>query len=140
MRYPIGNARVLRIAIAAAGAFIVNVPVTATQAEDEVIVESAPSTLIHRIPYTGGQMVSITRRVSYSDLDLVTHAGVQTLEARINETAGSLCDDLGRRYGLDGFDRPQCVRDAVRGAMAQARTAIAAAERKMRTAGIETRK
>jgi UrcA family protein len=138
MRCEFGNSRLLRIALAAAGTLIVNGAVGAAEAEDEVVVQSTPNTLIHGSPYTGTQVVSITRHVSYADLDLVTHAGVQALETRITETAVAICAKLDRMYPVDGYDRPQCVRQAVRNAMAQARTAIAAADRKMRTARIDT--
>jgi UrcA family protein len=139
MRYGTFNRRALRIVLAAAAAVSVGGPVAAAPPDEEVVVESAPLTLIHRSPYGTEQVVSITRHVSFADLDLVTYSGTQELKARINETADSICAKLGRMYGPMGFDRPQCMRDAVRGAMAQARAAIAAAEKRTRTAGLSPR-
>jgi UrcA family protein len=138
MKYDVRNSRVLQLGLAAIGALLVNGALAAPQAEDEVVVESSRGTgLVHQSPYAPEKHVSITRHVSYADLDIATHSGALALESRIHENAQEICAKLNSAYGPTGFDQFRCVKDAVRGAMAQARVAIEAAEHRMRTASIE---
>jgi len=69
---------------------------------------------------------SLSRAVSYSDLDLTTRAGAELLKVRISETAKSLCAELGESGGRVGV-APSCQAAATSDAMRQARTAIAVA-------------
>ena len=138
LRHP----RVLHLVLAAAVALTVDGLATAAQPEEEVVVQSTSGTGIHRPLATRAEEYRIARQVSYADLDLVSHAGVLSLEARISDTADSICSKLGEMYGPTGFSQAECVRDAVRAAMTQAHTAIAVAEHeyKKHTAGVGARR
>lgn len=80
------------------------------------------------------EIVQLTRRVSYADLDLTTHRGALDLETRINDTAKAACKQLDTLYPLgttegSGKGGKSCVKDAVDGAMVQAKASIAAAQK-----------
>lgn len=108
----------------------------------EVRIEAARSVeRIGRSSTTGApiEIVQLTRRVNYSDLDLATQAGAHELEKRIKETSREACGQLDKLYPVGTSEGPgtkglNCVQDAIDGAMLQARTAIAAAERPTRSA------
>ena len=109
--------------------------VAAAPQSDEVVVEIARPGL-HRDSSLGApvNIITLTRRVSVSDLDLRSYSGWMQLETRVNETANTVCDQLHRRYHLSLSERRSCVRDAVAGGIEQARAAIAAAEERIRKA------
>ena len=117
----------LHVALAACGALLLGAPAFASSTDEVLVQSSRPEGPYHR-PFTPDQVLSITRHVSYADLDLTSHAGALELESRIDSTAQSICQKLDR------LDRPSpsaegaCVRDAVRDAMMQAHVAIAAAK------------
>lgn len=78
------------------------------------------------------QVAQLSQVVSYADLDLATHTGATQLEHRINNAAKTVCKELERLYPSgtqQGLGSGSCVNDAVKGAMAQANVAIAAAEK-----------
>jgi UrcA family protein len=66
--------------------------------------------------------VSLQGWVRYADLDLATGAGASELHKRIEQTATSLCKELDDKYPLIVDD--SCVKNAVKGAMADADKAI----------------
>jgi len=66
--------------------------------------------------------VSLQGWVRYADLDLATGAGASELHKRIEQTATSLCKELDSKYPLIVDD--SCVKNAVKGAMADADRAI----------------
>lgn len=136
MKYRTQTSRVLQLGVAAIGALLINGAVVAAEPDAEVVIQSSPQ--VHRTPYAE-RLVSITRTVSYADLDLVRHSDVRTLERRINDEAVSICEKLDRLYGMAGSDYTRCIREAVRGAMVEARAAIAKAEKRSRTAQVGTR-
>ena len=74
------------------------------------------------------ELVSLTRRVSYADLDLALHADVMKLEERINDTAREACDQLERLYPVASRDNRDCVGQAVGGAMQRVNEVIAGTE------------
>jgi UrcA family protein len=139
MKCNVKKTTVGQLVLALLGTAFVSGPAFA-EATDEVIVESTPSTTSRHPLFTGAsaEAVSITQRVSYADLDLASRAGVEALEARVHSTAESICEKLGKMYLEPGFDEFACVRNAVRGGMAKAKTAVALAERRTRTAGLLT--
>jgi UrcA family protein len=73
------------------------------------------------------ELVSLTRRVSYADLDLKMHANVLELEKRIENVAKEACEQLAVVFPLSESTTADCVDDAVDGAREQARAAIEAA-------------
>jgi UrcA family protein len=98
--------------------------------QEEVIVE-APRLVRKDVGRgdLGGkvELISLTRRVSYSDLNLAMHADVMKLEQRINDTAKEACGQLEQLYPLADPETPNCVGQAVKGAMEQAQKVIDAA-------------
>ena len=80
------------------------------------------------------ELVQLTRRVSYADLDLATHRGALELERRINGAAKAACHQLDTLYPAGTSEGPgtagkSCVKDAVDSAMVRAQASIAAVEK-----------
>lgn len=73
--------------------------------------------------------VTVTRRISYADLDLNTHAGTLALKRRVEEAARLACKQLDELYPLEQPAAPSCVKDALTAANSQVDAAIAAAQR-----------
>ena len=71
--------------------------------------------------------VTVTRRISYADLDLKTHAGTQALQARIEKAAELACKQLDELYPLEQEEAPTCVKSSIKDADRQVQEAIAAA-------------
>lgn len=125
------NASVLRttkLTLAAVGFMIASGPVVAQEVR-EIIVE-APYVVHEKVGRTSSgatvELVTLTRRVSYADLNLAMQADVATLNQRIDDTAKSSCKQLDSLYPLEPKD-PACAKKAVDGAKAQVEAAIAAA-------------
>ena len=83
-----------------------------------------------RSPTTGApiEVTTISRLVSYADLDRAKPSGATALRSRIDDTAKDLCQELDKLYPLEPKDR-SCVKKAADAAMEQADKAIAAARR-----------
>jgi UrcA family protein len=91
----------------------------------EDVTVYAPREWMHR---GAGGAVSLSREVSYADLDLSTRTGVRALRERVRFTARDVCEELKGRTDdrfLSGMDVNDCARQAYRGAMSQVRTAVA---------------
>jgi UrcA family protein len=71
-----------------------------------------------------GRPATLSRVVSFADLDLRTEAGVGALRVRIRDTARDLCRQLGETGGGSGLVR-SCEDDATADAMNQARPIVA---------------
>jgi UrcA family protein len=70
--------------------------------------------------------VTVRSHVNYADLDLTTDAGANTLKERIRAAASSACKEMNVRVPAEGSSVEVCTRDAVKAAMVQADTVIAA--------------
>jgi UrcA family protein len=107
----------------------------AAPSDNIVIVTQSPW---HPEPSARNQVFSLTRQVSYADLDLSTYSGAKQLEERVHAAASTLCNELERRSVLlpDSAERQACVKGAVSDGMEHARAAIVAAEKRARTAGV----
>jgi UrcA family protein len=71
--------------------------------------------------------VTMSRVVSYADLDLTTYGGQQILKQRIRATARDICRDLGDVPGATTgslVPRGECVTEAVRNARGQMQFAV----------------
>ncbi len=93
---------------------------------EEVIVH-APYDRVHHYP---DGTATLSREVSYADLDLSTRDGRHELRARVRDTARDVCVELRDRTSnatdpLDRMDTTRCEREAYRDAMDQAHNAIA---------------
>ncbi len=86
--------------------------------------------VVGRSPTTGApiEVTTISRAVSYADLDLAKPSGAAKLRNRIDDTAKDLCKELDKLYPMEPKDRV-CAKKADDGAMEQADKAIAAAGR-----------
>jgi len=120
----------LRIALATIGALVVGGPSLAQQSS-EVIVEAPhvekttqPGPMGRRMP-----ALSIVYKVNYADLNIATHSGAVELEKRIRDSATQACQQLAKLYPDTIEGKTPCVEGAVKGAMEQAKKAIAAAEK-----------
>ena len=76
------------------------------------------------------ELISISFRVNYADLDLTKGDGVQTLKSRIEVAAREGCEQLDRLYPLTPREAPKCIKKALDDSSAQLRNAIAAADEK----------
>lgn len=73
--------------------------------------------------------VTLTRRVSYADLDLTTYAGAMKLEKRVHTAARAACAQLDDLYPLEERRAPACIGRTVAAASRQVKAAIARAQR-----------
>ena len=112
---------------------------SSANAASEEITISGPNYIERRVPLparrfelVNPQRVTLSRRVSYHDLNLSQPSGAIELEHRINATARDVCRELRQRSPRSLFQVVQsddCVRSAVNGGMAQARQIVATASR-----------
>ncbi len=72
--------------------------------------------------------VTVTRRVSYADLDLATYSGATALKRRVESAARLACKQLDKLYPLEHAEAPGCIHKAVADADSQVKQAIDAAE------------
>lgn len=72
--------------------------------------------------------VTVTRRVSYSDLDLKTYSGAQALKQRVKEAASLACKQIDELYPLEKSDAPNCIKQSVALADRQVEEVVAAAQ------------
>jgi len=124
----------LLLAAVAAALALVDMPAVAQQKDKDIAEVKIEAThMVQRVGTTSSgipvELVQLTRRVNYSDLNLATHSGAVALEQRINDTAQEACKQLDKLYPLSAPAQVSCVKDAVAGAMSQANLAIAAAEK-----------
>jgi UrcA family protein len=79
------------------------------------------------------EKVTVTRQVSYVDLDLGTGEGVAEFRKRVNSAAVASCNELKTVARLHTSEPPatgrDCVSEAIDGAKGQVEAAIAAGEK-----------
>lgn len=118
-----------------AGAFVGNDQgAFAQQTGDRIeeIVVTAPAMYRREVsdsPTMKTEVVELTRRVTFGDLDLTKHAGVTELNARIEAVARDSCERLAEMFRLDepgirGVER--CTEEAVQRAEEQVEEIVAA--------------
>jgi UrcA family protein len=125
----------IRTTLLAAGAFGV-LATTAAVAQDyydngpgEHVIVVAPDYYYHR-PYPSNQLgrppepTTLSESVSYSDLNLSTYEGAETLRVRIRDAARDVCATLAARYPVRMVDSEPCYKNAVGVAMNRADLAI----------------
>jgi UrcA family protein len=120
----------LHSALAMIGALVVGGPSLAQQAT-EITVEAPhvekttqPGAMGRRVP-----ALSIVYKVDFADLNIATHSGAVELERRVRDSATKACTQLAKLYPESTEGETPCVEGAIKNAMAQARKAIAAAEK-----------
>jgi len=72
--------------------------------------------------------VTVTRRVSYADLDLKKYSDVQALKQRVKEAAKLACKQIDTLYPQEQSDTRSCIGQSVAEADRQVDEAIAAAQ------------
>ena len=100
------------------------------EAREQIIIE-APQYVFNKAPSTGRQYnwdrITLSRAVSYSDLDLSRPADAAELERRVKDAAHDVCNKLYRRFprynSVISVD-PKCAKDAISEAMASVRTIV----------------
>lgn len=98
-----------------------------TYYDDEVVI-TAPYVRRERTGpgLTGGEEVTVSRIVSTSDLDLRSDSDVHLLRERIRVTAALVCEEAQDELrGAPLESDRACIRDAMRGATAEANDLIA---------------
>src|SRR5262245_8682955 len=77
-----------------------------TQANEEIILRP-PDVVRHRLPSSGlrappglmyPEIISLTRAVSYADLDLSRPGDVREMQRRVGNTARDICQELAQRF------------------------------------------
>ncbi len=74
-------------------------------------------------------IITVTHRVTYKDIDINTRLGAQVLETRVKDSAKAACKEIDTLYPLTAPDS-DCEKTAVDKAMVQVHEAITAAEKK----------
>jgi len=96
-----------------------------TAPDTEEVIVTAPDIRLERNPVFGlPGKASLSRHVSYSDLDLTDPRDAGTLRQRVRETARDICDTLRDAYPLRQQPGTSCYRDALKDAMPRADSAI----------------
>ena len=132
MNTNISTLRAMQLAVVAAGAVMASAAALAA-ATPEVTVEAARQAKVEVIERSASgvttQLITLTRRVSYKDLNLTIVAGENELTKRVNDTAKSACKELDDLYPLtrSPAESAACVKKATDDAMVQVRAAITAA-------------
>jgi UrcA family protein len=107
-------------AVAAAAAATAAPP--SAQVTEELIIR-APDVVRRALPRSGPgappgltnpEIISLTRAVSYSDLDLSRASDVQELQRRIGNTARDVCQELVRRYPRQNAEYVYSANDCVK--------------------------
>jgi UrcA family protein len=106
-------------------------PAMAQQYDDEnagpseSIIVTAPDFHAERNNLGLPGKLSLTRPVSYSDLDLNTRAGASELRARVRDTAREICSQLNDAYPVrEQPGEPKCFETAYKSGMTHAEEAI----------------
>lgn len=124
------------------GLLVSSIAATAFAADQmsEITVEGSRMTkeVVGRSTSTGApiELITLSRHVNYTDLDLTTHSGVTELQKRIDTTAKVACRELDKvfPFSRNSDSARSCVDKAVKSAMPRAQEAIDSAE-KVSTSG-----
>lgn len=128
-----------RLALVMLGTVVFSGAALAQEPEAEFVVSSSRANGLSSYPSLPGvpvEVISVSQRVSYADLNLASVSGAEEMEARVRNTARTLCAKLDEKYPLSSVDQDSCVRNSVTKGMADVRAAIVAAEKKARTASV----
>ena len=121
---------------AAAGMFATSLvgSLAIAQTGQEVVVQATRimEKNVGRAPATGAPIndVSLSYGVSYSGLDLASHAGAMELEKRVSDAAKSACKELTQKYPNATPSEAECTKAAIDKAMVRVRELEAAAAKK----------
>jgi UrcA family protein len=117
-----------QLALVASGFAIVGVAAVAQELKEIVIeaprVERAKEHSALGVPI---DIISVTHRVTYKDIDISTRLGARVLETRVKDSAKAACKEIETLYPLAPPGSSDCEKTAVDKAMVQVHQAIAAA-------------
>ena len=110
--------------IAAALAFAGAAAIAAPAVAQEYYYEPTVAEVVVTPLYDRDGRTTVSRAVSYADLDLTTYGGQQILKQRVRATARDICRELERGATGPMSSRGSCETDAIRGARSQMRFAV----------------
>lgn len=117
---------ILSIAVCAGALLAGAIPAAAQSNTQEIVVE-APRVVHQKVGRNSNgayeELVSLSHRVTYSDLDLRKTADIATLRTRVRDAAQLGCSQLEKMYPLEQHD-PACVKKAMDRAAKQLRAAL----------------
>ncbi len=117
-----------QLALVVSGFAIVGGAAVAQELKEIVIeaprVERAKEHSAQGVPI---DIISVTHRVTYKDIDISTRLGAQVLETRVKDSAKAACKEIETLYPLAPAGSSDCEKTAVDKAMVQVHQAIAAA-------------
>lgn len=119
MKIRTSRTSILFAIVAGLGAAAASLPASAQSSVEELVVTG-------RLGNVPDSAKSLSRPVSYADLDLSTEAGRRVLHQRVSLTARWLCDKLGEGGSGDSL-APSCREAAVKDAKARLGTLEAGA-------------
>jgi|ERR1035441_2315067 UrcA family protein len=117
-----------QLALVASGFAIVGVAAVAQELK-EIVIEAPRVERAREHSALGGpiDIISVTHRVTYKDIDISTRLGAQVLETRVKDSAKAACKEIETLYPLAPPGSLDCEKTAVDKAMVQVHQAIAAA-------------
>ncbi len=122
----------ISLSLLAAGLVLTSAAAVA-QTTTEIIVEAPRVERTNERTTVGApiDVISVTHRVSYKDINIGTHAGAKALEQRVSDAAKAACKEIDKLYPLmtPAVGQPACDKQAFNNAMVQVRAAVAAAEK-----------
>ena len=123
----------VKLVLIAAGMSI-GAAAVAAEGLDEVTVEAKPIPSRSVVGRTHSGLpieeVTLDHHISYSDLDLVTHAGVMELHSRVQKAAKEACNQLDQLFPTQAAKARECTEQASHDASDQVQNAIASAAHK----------
>ena len=126
--------RSLTVASVAALALIATAAVAQDEGHGSVTVRASHNVTVQQVGtgYATGapiDLVSVSHRVSYRDLDLATPAGQRALKRRIEDKAREGCRQISQLYpgAISETSQRECVAAAVKDAMPEEDAAVASA-------------
>jgi UrcA family protein len=103
----------------------------AQQTTDVVVRADHPAITVRRAaPNSPVHLVSLTRHVSYADIDSSTPAGAAELKKRINDAAEDVCRRLDQLFPDSRPSGHTCTETTAKNAMRKMRADAVASERK----------
>jgi UrcA family protein len=113
---------------------ITSTPIAAQTVPSEEVTVFAPYVVKKESGPRNAQIITVSRKVNYHDLDLSKPADVSTLEQRVKQSAEDVCKELDRQYTSGDWTRIKeerfCARDVYATGLAEVRMLAAAAREK----------
>jgi UrcA family protein len=96
----------------------------------EIVRKAAPRRGTGTLPNENPQIITLSRAISYADLNLSKASDVSELETRVRNTAREVCQELDRQFPKSAGEyvrgKEDCVQRAVNGGLQQVRQVTAA--------------